>query len=344
MITIKNLYKSWGDFSLKNINLEVKGKEYFIVLGPTGAGKTLLLETIAGFHIPDKGEIWINGEDMTYTPPEKRRIGFVYQDYLLFPHLTVRENVKFGLKSRESQGRVKEVMKQLGISHLADRYPETLSGGEQQKVALARALATEPSILLLDEPLAAIDQRTREYLREELKRVHREAGITTIHVTHDRTEAVVLADRIGVMMNGEIKQIGMVPNVFNKPLNEEIAGFVGVENILKGEILENKNGVALIDTGKLKIYAVTNHERGEAALLIRPEDIFFSKNLLRSSARNNIKGRIVEITYLGTIFRVKMDNGLVAFITKRSLEELKLEIGEAVYASFKATAVHVLKS
>ena len=269
MIGIKNLSKDWKEFSLKDINLEVKKGEYFVILGPTGAGKTLLLETIAGFYFPDSGGVWIEGQNVTNLPAERRGIGFIYQDYSLFPHLTVEENIEFGLKLRKSASqdtnrkRVKEIMDWLCISHLAHRYPATLSGGEQQKVAIARAIATEPSILLLDEPLAALDRRTSDYLREELKRVKLKSGIIMVHVTHDHTEAMVLADRIAVMMNGRIMQVGTPYEIFNKPQNEEIADFVGVENILSGVVRANNNGVAEIevDLGDYShnIFAVSNY-------------------------------------------------------------------------------------
>lgn len=232
MIRIRNLYKDWKEFALKNINLEIEQGEYFVILGPTGAGKTMLLETIAGFHIPDSGDVWIGGRDVTNLAPERRRVGFIYQDYSLFPHFTVEENIEFGLKLKKSassdanKNKTAEIMDWLGVSHLAHRYPTTLSGGEQQKVAIARAVAVEPSLLLLDEPLAALDRRTRDYLRVELKRVKEELDITMVHVTHDQTEAMVLGDRVAVMMNGQIRQVGTPFEIFNKPLDEAIADFV----------------------------------------------------------------------------------------------------------------------
>jgi len=317
-----------------------------VLLGPTGSGKTLLLELIAGFHLPDEGRIILNGIDVTHMPPEKRRVGFVYQDYSLFPHMTVEENISFGLKTRgfpkdKIRIRVEEMMSLTGISHLAGRYPSTLSGGEQQRVSLARALAVNPKILLLDEPLSALDPRTQEALRGKLKRIHEMQRVTTIHVTHNRTEAILLADRIGLIMNGEIIQVGSPENLFSKPLNENVARFVGVENILRGKIISNKRGVALIDVGDREICAVTEIKEGEVDIFIRPENIILSKTPFKSSARNVFKGKITRITNLGPIINVEIDNGLKVFITKQSAEEMGLKRGVKVYASFKATATHV---
>ena len=357
MIEVRALYKDWKEFALKDINLEIKKGEYFVILGPTGAGKTLLLETIAGFYIPDRGEVRIDGRDVTIIPPERRRIGFIYQDYSLFPHLNVEQNIEFGLKSRKKSAsqdmnrkRVKEIMDWLSISHLAHRYPATLSGGEQQKVAIGRAIAIEPSILLLDEPLSALDRRTQDYLREELKRVKEEFGITMVHVTHDQTEALVLADRIAVMMRGRIMQVGTPREIFNKPLNEELADFVGIENVLRGVVRINENGVAEIevDTG-VTIFAVSEYRDGAVKVFIRPEDIILSKSIGDSSARNVMNVRIKELHDMGPLTRVKLDGErskrieLVALITKQSREELGLKEGDGVYATFKATSVHVVR-
>lgn len=350
MIKIIHLSKDWKEFSLKDINLEVKKGEYFVILGPTGAGKTLLLETIAGFYFPDSGEVGIDGHDVTNLPPERRRIGFIYQDYSLFPHFTVEENIEFGLKLRKSASqdtnrkRLEEIMDWLDISHLAHRYPATLSGGEQQKIAIARAVAIEPSVLLLDEPLAALDLRTRDYLREELKRVKLKLGITMLHVTHDQTEAMVLADRIAVMMKGRIMQVGTPYEIFNKPLNEDIADFVGVENILSGVVGSNENGIAeiVVDMG-YNIFAVSDYHTGKVKLFIRPEDIILSEKRGESSARNVISARIEEMRDMGPLTRVRMDNSLVALITKQSRESLGLRKGDEVYATFKATSVHVVR-
>ena len=350
MIRIRNLYKDWKEFALKDINLEIEQGEYFVILGPTGAGKTMLLETIAGFHIPDSGDVWIGGRNVTNLAPERRRVGFIYQDYSLFPHFTVEENIEFGLKLNKSassdanKNKTAEIMDWLGVSHLAHRYPTTLSGGEQQKVAIARAVAVEPSLLLLDEPLAALDRRTRDYLRVELKRVKEELDITMVHVTHDQTEAMVLGDRVAVMMNGQILQVGTPFEIFNKPLNEAIADFVGVENILSGTVRDNKSGVAEIevDTGA-NIFAVSSYCEGKVKVFIRPEDIILAGSREESSARNCLKGRINEINDMGPLTRVRLDNSIVVLITKQSRERLGLRIGAEVYVSFKATSVHVVR-
>lgn len=347
MITVENVSQEWKDFSLHNVSFTVKEGEYFVILGPTAAGKTLILETIAGIHAPRQGKIFLNGKDITRDPPEKRNIGFVYQDYALFPHMTVKENVAFGLKmrelpSRERETEVQNIMNSIGISHLKDRRPATLSGGEQQRVALARALIVNPDLLLLDEPLSALDPRTQELLRTELMRIHRIRGTTTLHVTHDQREALALADRIGIIMEGEVVQVGDPYQVFNQPVNEEVALFVGVENVVKGRIISHKEGVAVVDTEDYQIRALSPLKEGKVNAFIRPENIVLSQSKLRSSARNSIPGRITEITRVGATFNIRLHHGLTALVTKQAIEDLGLEKGKKVYASFKATAIHLI--
>ena len=349
MITLKNVSHEWEDFSLKNVSFSVNKGEHFIILGPTAAGKTLILETIAGFYVPREGKILMNGKDITNLQPEKRKVGFVYQDYSLFPHMSVKENVSFGLKlqklpRKEIENRVHNIMDSMGISYIKNRSPSTLSGGEQQRVALARSLVINPEILLLDEPFSALDPRTRESLIDELKRILEVYNVTTIHVTHDQDEALALADRIGVIMDGELVQVDTPHRVFNEPVSEEVATFVGVENIVKGKIVSNQDGVALVETSNYQIRALSNFKDGEVNVFIRPENIILSEAKMKSSARNCIPGKISKINQIGATYRIYLDNGLSALVTKHAIEELGLTLGKKVYASFKATAIHLTKT
>jgi len=348
-VYIENVTKKWENFSIRNVNLKIAKGEYFVVLGPTGAGKTLLLELIAGFHKLDSGRIWIDNMDVTFLPPEKRGVGFVPQEYMLFPHMTVFENVEFGLKVRkvpkaERERRVEQTLEFMGLSHLRDRLPMTLSGGEQQKTALARALVIKPKILLLDEPLSALDTNTRKKMQKELKKLHEELKVTTIHVTHDQIEAFVLANRLAVMKDGTIIQAGSPEQVFRRPKDDFVARFVGFENLFDGKIVENKEGIAKIDIGGVFVEAITR-KNGNCTVGIRPDDIIISKSPLKSSMRNVLRGKISDFIDMGSLVSLMVEvNGLsfVTLITKRSFIEMKLDRGKEVYISFKASSVHII--
>ncbi|MEM3754801.1 MAG: ABC transporter ATP-binding protein, partial [Candidatus Bathyarchaeia archaeon] len=284
-----------------------------------------------------------------------RSIGFVYQDYLLFPHLSVKENIQFGLKimkcsKLEVERRTKELTNMLKISHLLDRYPETLSGGEQQKVALARALAPNPKVLLLDEPLSALDVETKKALIYELKRIHNELKTTIIHVTHDQSEAIQVADKIGVMIDGKIIQVDSPERIFSYPKNCQLASFLGFENMIKGIIESKKEGIALVNIDGKIVEVLLNNENydaGEEVLVcIRPENIaIFKENIRKTSIRNKFDGLITSISSLGALRKIEIDCGfkLISYITKTSMEELDLKIGDKVSACFKATAIHLIK-
>ncbi len=336
-----------GEFRLRDIDLGVAAGEYFVVLGPTGAGKTVLLEAIAGHFPLRQGAIAVDGEEVAGLPPEYRSIGFVYQDYALFPHLTVGGNIAFGLKLRkvgaaEADRRVRQMAGLLGIEDLLERQPDTLSGGEQQRVALARALAIEPRLLLLDEPLSALDPETREEVRRELARLHSELGTTTIHVTHDFEEAVALADRIAVMQDGRLVQVGAPDEVFRKPASEFVARFVGVRNVFRGAVCHTGEGEKTIEVDGTSIAAVTDL-LGPSHVSIRPEDIVISTQPIASSARNCLGGRVVGLVDAGPVFyvTVSVPPDFVCLVTRASVGELGLEEGRRVYLSFKASAVHV---
>ncbi|MEA4924344.1 MAG: tungstate ABC transporter ATP-binding protein WtpC [Syntrophomonadaceae bacterium] len=346
MIKLCNVSKRLGDFSLKSINLSIENNEYFVILGPTGTGKTAILEVIAGMYKPDRGEVWLNGRNVTAEYPETRNIGFVYQDYMLFPHLNVEENILFALKLKKPPAaiikqKLEWITTLLNIGHLLKRCPATLSGGEQQRVAIARALVAEPEVLLLDEPLSALDPRTQEIFQQELKKIHQHIKTTTIHITHDFNEALVLADRIGIMYNGEIVQIGSPEEVFQKPQSQFVAEFVGMENIYSGVLVDEGDG-KYVNLGPINLRVITDL-KGKVRVAIRSEDIIIAGDKLFSSAQNTIPARIAEIIPRGPYFKVVLDAGisLVAVITRQALEEMKLEPGKKVWAVFKTTAVHV---
>jgi len=347
MLKIENLSIQLGEFSLKNVNLEINDEEYFVILGPTGAGKTILLETIAGVYIQDKGNIYLNGKEITRMQPKDRHIGMVYQDYMLFPHLTVEENIKFGLKIQgyfkdEAQEKADEFMDLLNISHLRDRHPNTLSGGEQQKTTLARALVTEPDILFLDEPLGSLDPPTREELSDELRSIHEETGIKTLHVTHNYEEAIYLGERIAILNHGQIVQVGDPIEVFGKPNSEFVAKFVGTRNIFNAESTQ-KGNIYEVQLDGNTIQAVHGKE-GNVRICIRPEEIIVSNQPISSSGRNTLKGEIMDIAHLGALVNLNVDTGLpfIATITEGSLSDLNLNIGSEVYLTFKATSIHMI--
>ena len=347
MIRIEDVSRDWKQFKLDHVNLEVEDGEYFMIIGPSGSGKTMLLETIAGMWNVDSGRIYMNGRDVTKLPPEERGVGFVYQNYMLFPHKTVFENIAFGLNIRriekdEIKSRVEEMMNLMGISHLADRLPRTLSGGEQQRTALARALIIYPKVMLMDEPLSALDRVTREDLMKLLKDLHAKFDTTFIHVSHNLEEALMLADRIALMRNGRISQVGTSTEVFRKPADKFVADFVGVENIIKGVATKTKEKLTFVNTGNITLCSVEQNE-GNVHVTIRPEDIILSNKRITTSARNVFEGKIKEISDRGALIKLNVDIGepLVVFLTRQSFLDMELNVGKSVWAEFKATAVHL---
>jgi molybdate/tungstate transport system ATP-binding protein len=347
VIRLENLTVKLKQFTLSGINLEVKRGEYFVILGPTGAGKTLLLETIAGLRRSDSGSIFIDDIDITHMEPERRKIGFVYQDYALFPHLSVRENIIFGLKCRRARKeaiylKLLQLAKLLKIAPLLERRPGTLSGGEKQIVSLARALSTDPEVVLLDEPISALDPQQREGVQNELKDICKKLNRTFIHITHNFEEAIALGDRIAVLSEGRLIQTGTPEEIFRHPNSEFVARFAMTRNVYAGPVADDGYGGAVFTIDDNKVEVVTEL-RGQLHASIRPEDILISREMLVSSARNSIKGKITRVDDRGaTIYvTVSTPTEFVCLVTRRSYEELGLSEGSEAYITFKASAVHV---
>ena len=347
MIRVRNLCIDLGDFLLHDVDFDVKPGEYFIILGPTGAGKTVLLESIAGLHQLKSGQIWLGGKEVTQLEPEKRGISIVYQDQALFPHLTVRDNITFGLKIRKkTEQEIEETLnwlvELLSISHLLHRKPDTLSGGEKQKVALARALSIKPQLLLLDEPLSALDPENRESVQRELRQLHNRLKLTTLHVTHDFEEAIALGDRIAVIGDGCIKQMGTSEQIFRQPNSEFVARFAMVRNIFAGEVIDEDGENAVFCTEGARLAVVTDL-RGRYHASLRPEDILLSHAPFPSSARNCFCGTITSVTDKGSILylTVTLPPDFICLVTHNSFDALGLGEGQKVYITFKASAVHI---
>ncbi len=350
-VAVENLSLRIGAFALRDISFTVAAGDVLVILGHSGAGKSVLLETIAGFNRPDRGRIRIDGEDVTAAPPEARRIGFMFQDYALFPHLTVAQNVAFGRRfaaaSTDAEP-VEALLERLGLRHLAQRKPRHLSGGEKQRVALARALAASSRLFLFDEPLAALDARSRDQLRQELKEFLRRASVPAIYVTHDQAEALALADTIAIMRQGSFVQVGTPSAVFNTPADAETAAFVGVETVVEGRVAAVTDGVARIAVnGKFVHAAAAAMPPVDARVLacIRPEDVALAALAQRdSSVRNQFPARVVSTEPAGLMFKITLDCGfpLVAYVSKQSYIELDLANRRETVASIKATAVHLI--
>jgi molybdate/tungstate transport system ATP-binding protein len=343
MITIRRLDIDLQGFHLRDINLEIAENEFFILMGPTGAGKTVLLEAIAGLVPIKNGRISIGGRDITLLPPEKRGISIVYQDYALFPHLMVMDNITYGLHfhkidKRKAQGRLAQLLDVLDLSHLQHRFPVNLSGGEKQRVSIARALMVEPKVLLLDEPLSALDPGFREEVRAALKQLHQTSSVTFLMVTHDFAEALSLAGRAAVMNNGRIEQVGEMEDIFKRPNSAFVADFVGMKNLFHAEFKGTK---ALVSDLEIELGVVPANSHGYIA--IRPEDIVISRRRFSSSMRNAFPAAVAAIIDQGLYYEVRAQSGEVTFaslITKSSLINLKIQETAHVVISFKAASVH----
>ena len=355
LIETVNLCQRYGEQDiLRNINLRVERGEVFALIGPTGAGKTTLLRLIDLLDVPTAGRIYFDGVDTVQSAAGRleirRRMAFVLQKPIVF-NTSVFDNITYGLKWRgvgkgDAHERVSSILDTVGLSAYKNRNARTLSGGEVQRVAIARAIATEPEVLLLDEPTANLDPVSASKIEELITGVIQQYATTIIMATHDMSQGQRLADRIGVLVNGEILQAGSSKDVFTSPTNRDIAEFVGIENIIDGVILSSADKVVTIDASGTIIEAISDYPTGEeVCACIRPEDVTLALSRLSSSARNSLTGKITRVVSTGPLTRVEVDCGfsLIALVTKRSAEELDLANGKQVYATFKATGVHIIK-
>ena len=347
MIRLEGITVAAGDFTLRDVSLEVPAGGYALLIGPTGSGKTTLLETVAGYLAPSHGKVWLHNEEVTTLPPERRGVGFVYQDHLLFPHLSVAENIGYGLGPRASglRPRVSELAEALGIAPLLARRVDHLSGGERQRVALARALAPRPSVLLLDEPFAALDPSTRASLRRTLLALQRKEQVTILQVSHDFDEALRLGDLVAVLAEGKVLQQGTPEEVFRRPNSAFVAQFTGAGNVLAGEVTQT--GATESDgrfMGRFRAPGleldVVADRAGPCHAVIRPEEILVSRDPL-SAARNHLRATIERVERLGPVTYIYCDAGrpLVATVTSTGAEAMSLGHGSVVSLTIKATAV-----
>ena len=344
-VIIKKAVKKYGDFTaLNGVDLDIKPGEFFTLLGPSGCGKTTLLRMIAGFNTVDGGEIYFDDKLINRVEAHKRDIGMVFQNYAIFPHLTVAENVAYGLKAKkvpkgEIARRVEEALDLVQIGKLKDRKPNELSGGQQQRVALARAFVIEPSVLLMDEPLSNLDAKLRVQMRTVIKKLQRRLGITTIYVTHDQEEALAISDRIAVMKEGNIMQVGSPEEIYKHPENTFVAGFIGVSNFVECEIRSGEGDTARISIkDECTISArLRTPFTGKGIISARPEQLFFS-------GQEGLPGRIVISTFLGDFieYEIELDNGQTLQLNEytKDVHTVRPD-GERVFVNFNTEAVSI---
>ncbi len=312
-LELHNVQKRFGTtVAVENFELTADKGEFVSFLGPSGCGKTTTLRMIAGFELPSAGTVVVDGADITYLPPNRRNVGMVFQSYALFPNMTVADNVAFGLRIRRRPGdqirnRVRELLELIHLPDKGDRYPWQLSGGQQQRVALARALAIEPEVLLLDEPLSALDAKIRLSLRQQIRAIQRQLGITTVYVTHDQEEALSLSDRVVVMSEGRIEQVGTPSEIYNFPTTSFVASFVGTLNLLRATVVDPTSGTLAVEGQR-----VHTAKRVEATadstvtLALRPESLALGEG---PAGSNVLRGPVNDVAFLGSIVRTRVGLG-----------------------------------
>jgi spermidine/putrescine transport system ATP-binding protein len=350
-VKLIDLVKAFAEVrAVDGIDLEMPAGEFFSMLGPSGCGKTTTLRMIAGFEQPTSGQILLDGNDMAYTPPHKRNVNTVFQSYALFPHLTVHDNVAFGLRRQkvakpEVKQRVAEALELVQLTGFEKRKPAQLSGGQQQRVALARALVLKPAVLLLDEPLGALDAKLRKALQIELKALQQQVGITFIYVTHDQEEALTMSDRIAVMSNGKVEQVAEPQEVYEEPATTFVADFLGVSNLMTATAHGDSGGRCKVTVGDFELFAgrgdVTTS--GDTKIVIRPERIHLEPH--ETSGENRVPGMVERVVYLGNANQVivRLANGdSVQALVQNTGDELAYKQGDPVRVHLPAEALRVL--
>jgi len=352
MLSVRRICKSLGDLAIKDISFDVHPGQYFVLLGASGVGKSVLLETIAGLSQPDAGRVFLDGRDVTGSQIRQRRIALVFQNSTLFPHMTVYDNIAYPLKCKKLNGsqvrqRTAELAEDFAVGHLLNRNPRTLSGGQSQRVSLARAVASRPRCLLLDEPISSLDVKSRPQIRALLRRIST-TGQAIVHVTHDYTEAASLGTHIAVMEDGQIAQTGTAEEVFQRPKSDFIARFVGIRNFFKGQLKNTDDrqvNTKRFVTKGLVFSVLTDSVAGDGFVCVRSEDVTVSNAPGRTSARNNFEGTITDIVPAPVGVETIVDIGLkepfeiAALITDESVSALHLHRGKKVWVGFKASAV-----
>ena len=353
-IRVENLVKKFGSvYALHDINLEIRGGELFFLLGPSGCGKTTLLRMLAGFYTPDEGRIFFGDKDVTKVPPHKRKTGMVFQSYALWPHMTVAQNVAFGLQQKkfhknEIDKKVEEALVSVKMEAYSGRKPNELSGGQQQRVALARALAIRPKCLLLDEPLSNLDAKLRNEMRSEIRRICKEFQLTTVYVTHDQEEALSIADRVAVFSKGKIEQIGTPMEIYKRPINQFVAHFVGETNIIPGIVIKATTKEALVrtaigDYNGVLVNGTDLPQEGDSAILsIRPE-AFKLKNF--RADKNSTDGMIGQTTYFGEVAHYDfIKNGVRLKISELNPKHIEHKTQKGLFANVMQDDVVILKN
>lgn len=359
-VGIKGIQKSFGDFkALNDVNLEIKKGEFFSLLGPSGCGKTTLLRMIAGFETPDKGEIMLDSKVINKLPPNKRPVNTIFQTYALFPHLNVFENVAFSLRlkgfnEKEIKEKVIQNLELVKLTEHINKLPSQMSGGQKQRVSIARALVNEPSVLLLDEPLSALDAKLRQHMLIELDTIHDKVGITFIFVTHDQSEALSVSDRIAVMKDGDVLQVGTPFEIYESPANSFVADFIGETNFIEGKVVEVEGEYATINSenyGELKFYIDKPIEKGNyVKITIRPEKIRATKQMPKAEKNINILSGIVEeVIYTGfqSKFFVKTNNDKILRVFKQHvmyfMDEPSINWKDEVYMWWNANDSYIVE-